>query len=391
MARTAPLWTRRRFLRNSAALLGGVGVMPGLLTACGGDDSASPAARSSADGSGSTTLTVDSWPIYIDDDPAEGTVARFEAATGISLTWNETINDNNEYFAKIQPVLSDGKTIGADIISPTYWLVPRLVQLGWLEPLPIDAIPNRANLLPSLKNPSWDPGGEYSLPWQTGITGIAYNRKVTGKVIGSMADFFAPALSGKVGVLTEMRDTIGLLMLADGQDPASATFERAESAFARLQEAKESGHIRRFTGQDYLDDLVAGNFAACVAWSGDVAQLALDNPDIGFAIPEEGGMRFADCMVIPKGAANIDNAARFMDFVYNPANAARITAAVQYISPVQGVDEALRQLGGEAAALADSTVLFPDAATTSRLHVFGSLSEEDEARFDEAFSAIASV
>ncbi|MGD9750254.1 MAG: spermidine/putrescine ABC transporter substrate-binding protein [Acidimicrobiia bacterium] len=389
MAASPASWTRRRFLRNSAALLGGLGAMPTLLAACGGGEAASsPAARAEGDAA-ANALVVDSWPIYIDDDPEEGTVARFRAASGIDLTWNEDINDNNEYFAKIQPLLSQGKAISADIITPTYWMVPRLVQLDWLEPLPLDAIPNRVNLLPSLKNPSWDPSGEYSLPWQTGITGIAYNRAVTGRALGSMADLFDPALKGKVGVLTEMRDTVGLLMLADGEDPANPTFERAAGAFERLQEAKESGQIRRFTGNDYIDDLVAGNFGACLAWSGDIAQLALDNPDIGFVVPEEGGMRFADCMVVPKGAANVANAARFMDFVYNPDNAARITAAVQYLSPVDGVADALRRLGGEAAALAESTVLFPDAATTSRLRTFGALSEEEEARFDEAFSAIA--
>ncbi len=369
-------WSRRRFLRTGTLLLGGLGIAPSLLAACGGDT-----------GGGPNTLSVDSWPIYIDDDPETGTVARFAKATGIKVAWNEVINDTHEYFAKIQPQLSRGKTISADIMTPTYWLVPRLIELGWLQKLPDFA--HRANLVPWLTKPSWDPTGEYSLPWQAGVTGIAYNRKAAGGDVTSMAQLLSPALKGRVGVLTEMRDTVGLFMLADGKDPATASFEAAQGAFARLETATKDGQIRRFTGQDYLDDLVAGNFAACVAWSGDAAQLAREDPNIGFAIPTEGGMRWADCMVIPKGSTHLDNAAKFMNFVYDPANAAHIAAAVQYISPVSGVADELRKMGDEQAALADSAVLFPDAATTARLHTFASLDEQEEARFEEAFSRIS--
>jgi spermidine/putrescine transport system substrate-binding protein len=374
---TPPRVTRRRFLRSSAALFGTAGLAPGLLAACGGSN-----------GTGSSAgLVVDTWPIYIDDDPETGTLARFRAATGIEVQWNETFNDTNEYFAKIQPTLSQGKSIGADIIMPTYWLIPRLVGLRWLEPMP--PVTNRKNLLPSLQNPVWDPTGAFSLPWQTGITGIAYNRRSAGREIRSMAQFLDPSLKGKVAVLTELRDTVGLFMLAGGADPSQPTPASVDAALARLDKAKSDGQIRRFTGQDYLDDLVAGNFAACVAWSGDVAQLAQENPDIGFAVPEEGGMLWADCMVLPRGAKHLANAATFMNFVYDPVNAARIAAAVQYVSPVAGVAEELRRLGGDAAVLADSTVLFPDDATRARLRTFGTLSEDDEAALEEAFSRIA--
>lgn len=376
MAISTEPWSRRRFLRTGTLLLGGLGLAPNLLAACGGDS-----------GGGATGLNIDTWPIYIDDDPETGTIARFAKATGIEVAWNEVINDTNEYFAKIQPQLSRGKTIGADIMTPTFWLVPRLIELGWAQKLPSFA--NRANLVPWLEKPSWDPTGEYSIPWQAGVTGIAYNRKAAGGDVTSMAQLLAPALKGRVGVLTEMRDTVGLFMLADGKDPATATVASAQGAFAMLEKAKYDGQIRRFTGQDYLDDLVAGNFAACIAWSGDAAQLAREDPNIGFAIPTEGGMQWADCMVIPKGSTKLDNAATFMNFVYDPANAARIAAAVQYISPVRGVADELRKLGPEEAALAGSAVLFPDAATTARLHTFASLDEAQEAVFEETFSRIA--
>ncbi len=376
MAISTEPWSRRRFLRTGTLLLGGLGLAPNLLAACGGDS-----------GGGATGLNIDTWPIYIDDDPETGTIARFGKATGIEVAWNEVINDTNEYFAKIQPQLSRGKTVGADIMMPTFWLVPRLIELGWLQKVPSFA--NRANLVPWLETPSWDPTGEYSIPWQAGVTGIAYNRKAVGGEVTSMAQLLAPALKGRVGVLTEMRDTVGLFMLADGKDPAMATVASAQGAFAMLEKAKYDGQIRRFTGQDYLDDLVAGNFAACIAWSGDAAQLAREDPNIGFAIPTEGGMQWADCMVIPKGSTKLDNTATFMNFVYDPANAARISAAVQYVSPVRGVADELRKLGADEAALADSAVLFPDAATTARLHTFASLDEAQEAVFEETFSRIA--
>ncbi len=376
MAISTEPWSRRRFLRTGTLLLGGLGLAPNLLAACDGDS-----------GGGATGLNIDTWPIYIDDDPETGTIARFGKATGIEVAWNEVINDTNEYFAKIQPQLSRGKTVGADIMMPTFWLVPRLIELGWLQKVPSFA--NRANLVPWLETPSWDPTGEYSIPWQAGVTGIAYNRKAVGGEVTSMAQLLAPALKGRVGVLTEMRDTVGLFMLADGKDPAMATVASAQGAFAMLEKAKYDGQIRRFTGQDYLDDLVAGNFAACIAWSGDAAQLAREDPNIGFAIPTEGGMQWADCMVIPKGSTKLDNTATFMNFVYDPANAARISAAVQYVSPVRGVADELRKLGADEAALADSAVLFPDAATTARLHTFASLDEAQEAVFEETFSRIA--
>lgn len=380
--------TRRRFLRGLGVLGVGTVLGPSLLPACGGDDGdrddASGTTGAAGDGQ---SLTISNWIAYIDDE----TEASFEGATGIALSYTEDYNDNDEYFAKIQPLLSAGDPIEADIIVPTYWLVRRLIDLGWVEPLPLASVPNAANLLPTLQRPSWDPEGRYSLPWQTGITGIAYNRDIAGRDIASVADLLDPAFRGRVGMLTEMRDTIGLLMLATGADPANPTFDAAADAFDRLEQAVADGQVRQFTGNDYMDDLASGNYAACIGWSGDVAQLALDNPAIGFVIPEEGGLLFSDSMVIPTGSPHAAAAARWMDFVYDPVNAARITAEVQYISPVAGVRDALVALGPEAAALAESPLLFPDAATSARLRTFGALSEDEEVRFDERFAEITGV
>jgi spermidine/putrescine transport system substrate-binding protein len=204
-----------------------------------------------------------------------------------------------------------------------------------------------------------------------------------------MADLFDPAFAGKIGMLTEMRDTVGLLLLLEGIDPAEVTIETAEPAFARLEAAKDDGTIRQFTGNDYMDDLASGNFVACVGWSGDISQLALDNPDLRFVIPDEGGMQWSDTMVLPNGAENVAAAAQWMDYVYDPVNAARITAYVGYNSPVAGVRDILADSDDEfERALAESPLLFPDEATLGRLHIFKTLDEDEEAAFDERFSTI---
>jgi spermidine/putrescine transport system substrate-binding protein len=220
------------------------------------------------------------------------------------------------------------------------------------------------------------------------MTGLAYNIAETGRELTSMEDLFDPAFAGRVGALTEMRDTIGLLLLLEGVDPAEATIESAEPAFARLETARDDGTIRQFTGNDYMDDLASGNFVACIGWSGDISQLALDNPDLRFVIPDEGGMQWSDTMVLPNGAQNVSAAATWMNYVYDPENAARITTYVGYNSPVQGVREILA--GGDEfqQGLAESPLLFPDDATLGRLHTFKRLEEDEEAAFDERFSSI---
>ena len=372
---------RRDFMRKAAFGVGALAVGPSLIAACGDDDDGGDGSGSG--GGGGNALVHSNWPAYIDEE----SVDLFRRESGIELRYNEDLNDNTEFFAKVQPDLSAGRNPGADIVTPSYWLAARMISLGWVEEVPFDDIPNADNLVADLRNPAWDPDGRYSLPWQSGLSGIAYNVAATGRELGSFNDLFDPAFRGKIGMLTEMRDTVGLALLADGKDVTDITFDQASGAFDRIERAKADGQIRQFTGNDYMDDLAAGNFVACIGWSGDIAQLALDNPDLRFVIPEEGGMRWSDIMIIPTEAANIGNAAKWMDYVYDPVNAARIAAYVGYNSPVEGVQEELRK-DPETAALADSTLMFPDEATLEKVHVFASLDEDEEAKFEERFSEI---
>jgi spermidine/putrescine transport system substrate-binding protein len=376
--------TRRQLLARAGAL-GAAGVsLPALLAACGGDD----AGGTVPNGGGGDSLFFENWPEYIDptEDGEIGTVDRFREATGINLRYSEAYNSNNEYFAQIQPVLGRGETIEPDIIAPTSWMAGRLINLGWCDPLPLDQVPNAANLEETFRNPTWDPTGEYSLPWQAGFTGIAYNIDVTGRELRSIDDLFDPEFAGRIGMNTEMRDTVGLIAMSLGINIETlSSFEDAAPAFERIEQAKASGQIRRFHGNDYADDLINGNFAATIGWSGDVAQYALENDAVRFAFPESGATTWADTMVMPKGAANRAAAAQWMNFVYDPEQAALITAWVQFVSPVRGVREELAKIDPE---LADDPLLFPNEAILAQTQSFATLSDEVEAEYDAAFSRI---
>ena len=383
-ARGGLVLTRRSMLGRMGALAGAGLVGPTILAACGDDDDDS---GGGGGGGESKALWHENWTGYMDEE----TVGLFKEETGIDLQYTEQF-DNYESFAKYQADLAEKRNIGPDIITPSNWLAARLIGLGWVAELPLDDIPNASNLVPDLRNPDFDPEGKYSLPYQSGMTGIAYNVAQTGRELRSMADLFDPAFKGRVGMLTEMRDTVGLTMLLTGNDPSKPglTMDDADEAFTMIDEANKSGQIRAFTGNDYMDDLATGNYAACVGWSGDISQLALDNPDLKFAIPEHGGMRWFDTMVIPAGAENIANAAVWMNYLYDPENAARIEAYIGYNPPVEGVREAFAA-NPEWEAFTESKLIFPDEATLEQLVVFANLDEDTEAEFDERFAEITGL
>jgi ABC-type Fe3+/spermidine/putrescine transport system ATPase subunit/spermidine/putrescine-binding protein len=387
---------------NRRALLIGSGVVAAaavgavVLSSAGGDDDGDATAAADEAGTaggglgqGATELNIINWTEYIDatGDGEVGTVDRFSEESGVSVNYSETFNDNNEVYGKeFSAYLEAGNPTPWDIAMPTYWMAARLKGNGWLAPLPFNLIPNYTNLEPSYLNVAWDLGAKYHLPWQAGITGFAYNASVTGRELKSISELFDPEFAGQIGFFTEMRDTLGLVMLSQGNDPATATEETMDQALDAIEEAAASGQVRRFTGNDYLQDIDNGNFAACIAWSGDIMQST--NPDVHFVFPEEGAMSWFDTMVIPIGAANGVAAAQWMNFVYDPVNAARITASVQYVSPVAGVREELVKMGGDAAVLAESPLLFPDDETKAQLHVFADLPPELDQEITDRFVTI---
>jgi spermidine/putrescine transport system substrate-binding protein len=368
--------SRRGFLGGSAAMA--------LLAAC--SNQRGPGAASSSD-----DLRILSWTDYIDTDESgsPGTVSRFGQQSGLRVDYSDAYPSNTEAYDTIfEPNLGHGKRIQWDLVVPTFWLASRLVDRRWLEQVPLELVPNHVNLEPNFLTMPWDRGARYNLPWQSGLTGIAYDPARTGGEIRSLASLFDPKFKGRVGMVTEMRETVALTMALQGSDPSRPTQAAAEKALELLEKAVADGQIREFTGNEFRDRLSDGSFALCLAWSGDIVQLQRDKPNIRFVIPDEGGMQWFDTMVIPKGAANAAGAARWMNFVYDPDNAARITAAVQYISPVIGVRDALRRLGGDAALLADNAILFPDDATRQRLYTWGGLPAAVEDALDARFTKI---
>jgi spermidine/putrescine transport system substrate-binding protein len=363
--------TRNELLRRAA--LGGVAIsLPGFLAACGGDDDEATGTTTAGPKQLAATLMFSNWPYYIDVDEKtkkRPTLEQFKQKTGTTVRYFEDINDNATYFGKIQRPLSQGQSIDRDIIVLTdNSRFPGLViDKGWAEKLDKSAIPNISNLQDSLKSPSFDPGRDYSLPWQSGMTGIATNLKVMKKPVTSVDQLLEdPALQGKVTLLTEMADTMSLVMLANGDDPSKVTDESFQKAHDRIQRAVRSGQIRQFTGNEYTGPLTRGDLAACFSWSGDVVQLIPDNPKLVWNLADSGGDIWTDNMLIPKGG-DAYTASTFMNFVYDPKIAAQIAAYINYVSPVKGAKEEARKLDPK---LADNPLIFPDDETLEKVVIF---------------------
>ena len=359
---TTEIETKRRWTHPALAVLGLVAALA--IAACGdsgglSDDGGSEeASTAEAEGEASGTLTISNWPFYID----KKTIPEFEDETGISVDYTEDVNDNNEFFGKVQPQLDQGESGGRDIMVVTDWMAKKMYDLGYLQNLDQEAIaPAKENLVASLASPQFDPEREFSLPWQAGMTGLVVNTAEAPDVT-SINDLFDPKYKGKVEMLTEMRDTVPLVMKADGVDPANATKEDWLAAIDKIGEAAESGQIRKFTGNDYTRDLANGDAVAVIGWSGDAVQLQADNPDIQFVMPEDGCMIWGDNMVIPVGAPNPTAAYEWMNYVYEPENQAQIANYNYYFTPVNGTKEVLEKEGSEAA---DSNLVFPDDEFTA--------------------------
>jgi spermidine/putrescine transport system substrate-binding protein len=379
--------SRRGFLRGLGAT-GAAAAGASLLAACGNDDNGG-----SGDGGGGSEdaiLNFANWPLYIDTKRVDGektypTLEAFEDKTGIQVNYSEVINDNEEYFAKIRPVLAAGKDVGVDSFVLTDWMASKLINLGWLETLDKSNIPNFKNLTSTLQSPNFDENRDYSIPWQSGVTGIAYDSSLTDPIT-TISDLFTnPDLNGSITALSEMRDTMGLILLDQGSDPADFDAEEWSSAIATLQAAKDSGQIRQFTGNNYAQLLAKGDIKACIAWSGDIIQLQFDNDNIKFVIPDAGGMLWSDNMLIPKEAQHKANAEAWMNYYYDPKVAAELAAWVNYICPVDGAQEEMRKIDPD---LADNKLIFPSQDDYAELSIFRALTDDEETQFSSDFQDI---
>ena len=368
--------TRRQLLRRAAA--GGAFLsVPGVLAACGG--TAKKAVSTTANKTLAKTLRFSNWTLYIDVDEKtkkHPTLETFKKKTGTTVQYTEDINDNATYFGKIQGPLSRGQSIDRDIIVMTdnSRYPSLLIKKGWVEKLAKSALPNIKNLEPTLQHPSWDPNRDYSLPWQSGLTGIAYNDKLTDPV-RTVPDLLEnPKLKGKVTLLEGMGDTMPLIMAVNGDDPTKVTDASWDRAFKLVKKAVDSGQIRQFTGNDYSGPLAKGDLKAAVAWSGDVVQLQADNKHLHWNLPKEGGGIWTDNMLIPKGG-NVYTASVYMNYYYEPTVAAAVEDYVNYICPVVGAKQVLLK---KDPSIAKNTLIFPTKAMLDNAHNFDAAALNNE-------------
>ena len=353
----------------------------GLLAACGTDSG----------GADAGTVRWANWTEYLDyneETQENPTLVDFEKQTSIKVSYKEAILDNDEFTAPLLEKLQSKKDIGYDLVTLTDWMTARWIRLGYTQKFNAAELPNRSNVLDTLKNPSFDPGREQSVPWQGIMAGIGWNKEKIPGGVNSLDQLFAPTNKGKVLALTEMRDTMGVIMLYLGVDPSKPfTEDKFMNAIDFLEKKVKDGFIIGFRGNEYTQDLRAGNATAVIGWSGDMFQLAAESDGkFDFAIPESGGCISTDNFMIPSTSNNVDNASKLVNYYYDPAVAATAAAFVNYICPVKGAQEAMEKIDP---SLANSEYIFPTEKTTSRLRVFRALTAAEETTFQTAFQSAA--
>lgn len=383
-ARSASL-SRRNVLTGA-----GIGAAALSLAACS-TGGAAPVPTAAADKSSTDkNIKWDNWAQYLDEDKdgkTHPTLDAFVKKSGISVKYDVAVDDNNTYYGKVKDQLALGQNIGADLVCLTDWMVSRLIKFGYVQNFDLSKIPNAKNLTPSLQKVDFDPGRKKSLPWQGGFAGICWNKEKVPGGLKSVDDLWDKSLKGRVGVLSEMRDTIGLIMTQAGVDVSSkwadAKFDNAIDVFRKHV---SDGQIRNIKGNAYLEDLKSGDTLAAICWSGDITTL---NGEAGdkweFAIPEAGGTLWNDNFVIPIGSPKKSASEELINYYYQPEVAAEVAAWVNYITPVVGAKEAMQAIDP---ALAENQLIFPDEKTLSNSKVFRTLTGAEESKFGAAFQAV---
>jgi spermidine/putrescine transport system substrate-binding protein len=387
--------SRRSALAGAGAL--GIGA---LLAACGTSGTPTSAgASSSSDGRpqpatdrSDSDKRVDwaNWTLYLDyDDKTKKypTLEAFQKQTGLKATYAEDIEDNDSYYGKISGQLKNGQDIGKDIIVLTDWMVARLLRQGYAQKLDPAQIPNKKNLAAAYASPDYDPNRDYSMTWQGGFAGLAWNKEKVPGGLRTVSDLWKPELKGRVEVLSEMRDTVGLIMGEQGVDISGKfTSDQFMNAVDELDKQISSGQIRQVKGNSYKEDLISGDALAVIGWSGDITQINFENGDKwDFALPESGGTLWADNMLVPIGAPHKKNAERLMSYYYDPKVAAQVAAYVNYICPVEGAQAEMEKLDPD---LAKNPFIFPDADILKNAKPFRSLTPQEETQFSTAFQKV---
>jgi spermidine/putrescine transport system substrate-binding protein len=374
--------SRRRFIGGGAAAAAGLALGGSFLAACGSDEGAAPGTTTTQDaGPASGTLRISNWPLYM----ADGFVAAFQTASGITVDYKEDFNDNTEWFAKVKEPLSRKQDIGADLAVPTQFMAVIINSLGWTNPISDAGWTNKKNMRPDLLEASADQGRKFSAPYMQYMNGLAYNRAATGRDITKLDDLWDPAFKGRVSMFSDVRDGLGMVMMAQGNSVENPTTETVQMAADLIREQKDKGQIRRFTGNDYADDLAAGNVVIAQAWSGDVVQLQADNPDLRFVIPESGGLSSVDTMVIPYTTQNQKAAEAWINYVYDRANYAKLIAFTQYVPVLSDMADELNKIDP---SLASNPLINPPAETLAKVKDWGPLTDEQTQEYNNIYAAV---
>lgn len=390
-ARMAQL-TRRGFITAGTAS------MALFLAACagkvGGDGGGKPAASLTPGTDMSDTvksMVWANWALYLDEDDAGNhpTLDAFIERTGIDVKYDVAVDDNNTYFAKVRDQLELGQPIGADTVCLTDWMATIWIESGFTQKFDKAAMPNAtANLVPSLQSPDFDPSRDYTMPWQSGFAGLAWNKEKIPNGLKSVDDLWDPSLKGRIGVLSEMRDTMGVLMLSQGVDISSTSWGDAEfdKAIELFSKQVGDGQIRNIKGNSYADDLKNEDTLAAIVWSGDITAINAEVGDkFGFALPETGGTLWSDNFLIPIGSTQKSNAQKLIDYYYEPEVAAEVAAWVNYITPVVGAREAMEKLDP---SQVDNQLIFPNEETLAQAHIFRTLTNEEQQKYSAQFEAV---
>lgn len=380
---------RRQQLSRRTLLAGaGAGATALALAAC--QSGPRPKPKPAADRSdGDPTVRWANWAAYIDedDDGNYPTLQAFTEATGISVDYQVAVDDNNTYYGKVKDQLALGQDIGSDTVCLTDWMVARWIRFGYTQELDHANMPNLANLNPALRDPDFDPGRTFSVPWQGGFGGICWNKEAIPGGITRVSDLWDPSLKGRVGVLSEMRDTMGCIMQDLGTDIAGDWGDdEFTAAIDVFREQVDRGQVRNIKGNAYLEDLKSGDTLAAICWSGDITVINAEAGDKWeFALPVGGGTLWNDNFLVPVGSPRKANAERLIDFYYQPEIAAEVAAWVNYITPVDGAKEAAMAIDPE---LAENQLIFPNADTLEQAHVFRGLTAREEQKYQTQFQSI---
>ena len=370
--------SRRQLFRGAA--IGGAALGTSALAAC------------SSGGGQEGTVRWANWTYYLDYDEETGdfpTLEAFIEDSGINVKYIEDIDDNNTFIAKIRDQLELGQDTGYDLYTLTDSSLVRLHEQDQMKEFDHSLMPNvREQMIDMVNQSSWDPNREWSIPWQSGMTGLVYNTQLYPKGIKSVSDLWNPELAGRVSLLSEQGDTVGLTLLDQGVDIAGDWGDdEFYTALDEIEKQLTSGQVATVKGNSYTQDLEAGDVWAGMAWSGDISIL---NHDAGeeiwkFVVPDAGATMFIDSFAMPPATEADAEIHELINYYYEPEVAAEVAAYVEYVSPVAGAKEAMEAIDPE---LAENTLVFPDEEMSTRVIDMRALTAQEDNTYRQAFQQV---